>query len=149
MNKITKLLLAIALGISLGYGVNAARSFTVWNMPVSQNGRELSHPGFEGKSFKQVVGGTATVVCTGKCLLYDVLMSSGAATDYETIIDSSAVANASVTIADKIMFTPTENYEASLAKGSGAFPILCNYGITVDQTGTAGAEVLVIYKDLD
>jgi len=146
MKNITKLLVAVALVLSVVYGVNAARSFSVWNVAVDQNSNALSHPGFEGKSFANFASTTESAVCTGKCLIYDIIMSTGAGdlTVYDSTTTTLPTGHA---IFASFGFTASP---VAMSAASGGFPIVTHHGIAVDLSSVAGGEeVLIVYKDLD
>lgn len=129
--------------------VYSARSFRQFSVSVDQHGAVLQHPGFEGKSHYRFASTTEAKPCTGQCLLYDIIMSSGDAQAYAIIYDSStASANTSV-VFGKLMFGATDGGR-SVSQGSVAFPILFTYGIGIDLSSVgASEEVTLIYKDLD
>lgn len=151
MNKITKLLLAITLGLSLGYGINAARSFPSINgiTKDESSGKSVPHPGFDLKQFSRFASVTEASICTGKCMIYDILLTSGVAASYAVIYDSAPATAGTTVIVTALHFNGTT--PVSLAAGNpNAFPIATTRGIGIDLSSvSAGEEALVLYKDLD
>lgn len=151
MNKITKLLIAITLGLSLGYGIQAARSFPSINgiTTDASTGKSVSHPGFDIKQFSRFASVTEASICSGKCLIYDVLLTSGVAASYAILYDSAPATAGTTVIVSALHFNGTT--PVSLAAGNpNAFPIATTRGLGIDLTSvSAGEEVLVLYKDLD
>lgn len=115
----------------------------------SERGQEVLHPGAMAKSYSRFASVTDAVICTGKCMVFDVLLTSGVAASYAVLVDSNATSNASATIVSALHFNGTTT--VSLAAGNpNAFPIVTTYGIGLDLSSvSAGEEVLVLYKDLD
>lgn len=150
MNKITKLLLAITLGLSLGYGINAARSFPSINgiTKDESQGKSVPHPGFDIKQFARFASVTEDDICTGKCLIYDVLLTSGAAGSYAVLYDSAPATAGTTVIVSALHFNGTVR---SLAAGNpSAFPIATTRGLGIDLSSVStGEEALILYKDLD
>ena len=113
----------------------------------SEKGQEILHPGAVGKSYKRLASTTGTVVCTGKCLLFDVIMASGAASSYVLVADTYTADST-----DGLVFSAlfSASGPVALSQGSNSFPILFDSGITLDlSSASAGENAVAIYKDLD
>lgn len=152
MNKITKLLLAITLGLSLGYGINAARSFPSMNgiTKDESSGKSVTHPGFDIKTFARFASVTEASICTGKCLVYDMILHSGADGAYAIVYDSAPATAGTTTLIGKLEFDGTGKPTSLAAGNPNAFPFVTTRGLGMDLSSvTAGEEVSILYKDLD
>ena len=111
------------------------------------DGQEIAHPGAMAKSYTRLASATGVVVCTGECLLFDVILTSGASSSY-AVIENTGTAESLDAVVFKAKFSGST--PVALSNGSNAFPILFDTGITADlSSASAGEEITVIYKDLD
>jgi len=130
-------------------GLLTAANYTkdVVDVLRSEKGQEILHPGAVGKSYKRLASTTGTVVCTGKCLLFDVILCSGAASSYVLVADTYS-ANSTDGLVFSALFSSSG--PIALSDGSKAFPILFDSGITLDlSSASAGENAVAVYKDLD
>jgi hypothetical protein len=130
-------------------GMLTAANYTkdVVDVLRSEKGQEILHPGAVGKSYKRLASTTGVVVCTGKCLLFDVIMASGAASSYVLVADTYTADST-----DGLVFSApfVAAGSKSVSDGSNAFPILFDSGITLDlSSASAGENAVAVYKDLD
>lgn len=148
MEKTLKLVVVCALIFSLGYmGLDAAKSYKVQDVTMDQNNNAV-HPLSEGKSYTNFASTTEAVICTGRCLLYDIILSSGADGAYAIIKDSATADGSGSDIFARLEFDGTGIQ--SMAQGSNAFPIVTSKGITADLSSVgSNEELLIIWKDLD
>ena len=138
----------LALFAFAGFGYTAIRKVMV-NVLQADSGREILHPGAALKSYANFASTTEAVICTGRCVLFDVILASGADGAYATIRDSATADGSGPVILSKMEFDGSGSGALSVGNPN-AFPIVSNLGITLDLSSTAGGEeVLVIYKDLD
>lgn len=144
-NIIIAALALVALG---GFGYTANLVKNVSTVMLSERGNEILHPGAVGKSYARLASTSGSVVCTGKCLLFDVLITSGVSgNNYVTIADTYTADSVDGLVFKAPFVGPGSR---ALSMGSNAFPVTFNYGISVDLSSVAnGEEVTVIYKDLD
>lgn len=155
MNKITKILIFACVALTLGYfyskNVDAARNFMVNNVISKGFTSEMvPHPGLDPKSYARFSSMTEALICTGHCLIYDVILTSGTAgADYAIIRDTTAVNGSGAEIVAKLT-AGTNGAPVSLAAGNpNAFPIMTTLGITADLSTAGSNELLIIYKDMD
>jgi hypothetical protein len=142
------LIAVLAVIATVGYGYTANLVKNVSTVLLSERGNEVLHPGAIGKSYKHLASATGVVVCTGKCLLFDVILDSGATSSYATIEDTYT-AEAGTNSVFVAAFGGAGVTKA-LSVGSMAFPVTFDYGITLDLSSVAAGEhATVIYKDLD
>lgn len=138
--------LAVIASVSFGYTANLVKN--VSTVLLSERGNEILHPGAVGKSYKYLASATGVVVCTGKCILFDVILDSGATSAY-AVLEDTYTAEAGTNIVFTAAFGGA-GVTKSLSDGSMAFPVTFDYGITLDLSSVAGGEhATVIYKDLD
>lgn len=148
--NITMLLAVIALAV-IGFTYHAeAVSYAknVVQVMQSPRGNEVQHSTAYGKTYSRFSSVTEASICTGKCLIYDVILASGADGAYVILYDSAPATAGTTTIVGKLEFDGTGH--GSLSQGSNAFPIVTTRGIGIDMSSVSGSEeALVIYQDLD
>lgn len=137
-----KLLLALGVVVGLASVALAVQSRAV---PQDKRGEPISHPLYGGADATYQIGTSASLVCTGKCLLLGVARETGPVATHILLRDSIA--------ADDI-FVPNRLPLFHHQTDTGAhdnpvpFPVLFSNGIVVDQSA-AGSGVSVLYLDLD
>ena len=154
MNKINKFLILVVIGLAFGYfykTVDAARDFKINDVITKGFTAEMvPHPGFDIKSYSRFNSTTVAVICTGKCLVYDIIISSGtAAVDYAIIRDSATANGSGSEIIGKFLSVSGGAPTALAAGNPNAFPFMTSLGITVDQSAAGAFETLILYKDMD
>lgn len=108
---------------------------------------EIRSPQAVGKSYARFASTTEAVICSGKCMLFDAIISSGAAGAYARVRDAATADGTGDMIANLVI---DGNGRAALSQGSYAFPILTGNGISLDFSSIANREeALVIYQDMD
>jgi hypothetical protein len=129
---------------AITYGKN------VFAVMQSERGNEVLHPGAMLKDYSRFSSVTEALICTGKCAIFDVIMTSGADGAYAVISDTTAVNGTGAAIVGKMEFDGTGIPKSLAAGNPNAFPIVTKLGITADLSSVAaGEEILIIYKDLD
>lgn len=115
----------------------------------SERGQEVLHPGAMAKSFYRFASVTEDDICAGKCMVFDVLLTSGVSSSYAVLYDSAAATAGTTVIVSALHFNGTT--PVSLAAGNpNAFPIVTTRGLGIDLSSvSAGEEALILYKDLD
>lgn len=148
MKKLIISLFVVGFIFALGYvGASAVRSFKVQDVAMDQNGNAV-HPSLLGKTYAQFSSTTEAVVCTGKCLIHEIILSSGADGAYAIVKDSATADGSGDDIFAQLEFDGTGHLVMS--GGSNAFPIQTTLGITLDLSSVgSNEEILIVYTDLD
>ena len=126
-----------------GYVKDAARVLK------SLQGHEILHPGVMEKSYYKFASTTEAVVCTGKCMVFDVILTSGADGAYAVLRDTATADGSGTTIVSKLEFDGSGHGSLS-GNNPNAFPFVTTTGLSIDLSSVSGSEeALVLYKDLD
>ena len=120
----------------------------VFAVMQSEGGHEILHPGAMVKSKYYFSSTDEAQVCTGKCMIFDIITASGADGAYAIVYDSAPATAGTTYIFSKLEFDGT-----GIAKGLGSpngMPFVTTNGLSIDLSSVSGGEqVLVLYKDLD
>ena len=141
--NISILLVAVVLGLSGSAGAVTQRSF-----PQDKRGAPVAHPLYGGYAYSYRNTASEAVVCTGKCLLAGLIMSTGATTTFLRIRDTGTADGAGSSL------VPAIYYRVQPDTGNVAnpivLPVLANNGISIQaNTMSNGETVTVLYLDLD
>jgi len=89
---------------------------------------------------------TETVICSGNCILYGILLSSGATGSYAVIRDTATADASGDVLLPNLFFTAGANVRPL----DGLKPMFFTYGISIDiSDASTGEHALVIYRDVD
>ena len=101
------------------------------------------------KSYARFSSTTEAVICTGKCLIYDVIMASGADGAYAILSDTIAVNGTGDKIFAKAEFDGTGIPKSYFGASKGV-PFMTERGLALDLSSVgAGEELLILFQDLD
>jgi hypothetical protein len=142
--KIIALGLALVIsGISTAFAAKNPASVSV---PVNQRGEE-AYPDNAGWLHMRNSATSEMVVCSGRCLLRAIILSTGPSTTQLTIRNSSVADGAGAQVLPFIRFV---NPNTQPGENPIPAPILLDKGITATLSSvSAGEEVTVEYRDLD
>lgn len=142
MRKVLALLLAVAV---LGSAATAD-AVQKRNVPRDQNDNPIASPWYGGYQYFRATASAEVMVCSGRCLVAALIMSTGPST-MALILRDTAQANTSATAIGPIRFE---------ADGTGArlpvihLPVVFTNGISADLNGeTADSAVTILFLDLD
>lgn len=142
MKKLLGLLLAfIMVGASgLSYAANQR------TVPRAQNNEPIAHPLYGGYSYFRWATAAERVVCTSRCLLAGLWMSSGANTNALFIRDTGLDTASGTYAIGPIRFRAETAYPQPLIP----LPMLFENGISLDMENIIqGESVTIMYLDLD
>lgn len=149
--KKTTFLAVIAVAV-IGFAFKAEAltyAKNVFASMVSESGREVLHPGAMVKSKYRFSSTDEAQVCTGKCMVFDIVRASGADGAYAIIYDSAPATAGTTTIFAKMEFDGT-GIPRGLEVNPNAMPFVTTNGLAVDLSSVSGGEeLLILYKDLD
>lgn len=135
----TKNIVISVLGIMLLASLAIAQIMPRFAPPVDRNGVQL-HPGYYGRSYKTLSNSTTeTVVCSGKCVVHGILLSSGAATNYLIVKDTTTADGSGTTFMTIPM--PGANLNSNIL----TVPFKTTKGLTIDANAADGYTAVVFY----
>lgn len=137
-----KILLAIGVIASL---VTVAVAGPMLRTPQDKRGNPISHPLYGGSNATYQTGTTASLVCTGKCLLLGLARETGPTSTHILLRDTISADNV---FSPNILPLFTHRVDTDAFDNPIPFPVLFSAGIAVDQSA-AGSGVSVLYLDLD
>lgn len=142
--KIIVLSLALVVaGISEAFAAKNPASVSV---PVNQRGEE-AYPDNAGWLHMRNSATSEMVVCSGRCLLRAVIMSTGPSSSYVTIRNSSVADGSGAQVLPLLHFV---NPNTAPGNNSVSAPILLDKGITATINSVSNAEEITVeYRDLD
>lgn len=143
--KMRKLLALLLVAVVLGSG-SLAWAVQLRNVPRDQNNAPMGHPLYGGYQYYRKTYLAEQVICTSKCLLAGLVMSTGVNTNRVRIRDTSGQDGGGTIVFDPIRFEPN----SQVGRNPIVLPVLMENGISVEFTNITNAEnVTVIYLDLD
>lgn len=149
MKNIKTLALLAVAAFGLAASSHAAQEPNRVNAPLNQQGLE-AHPDNVGYLHMRNSGTTEMIVCSGRCLLKALIMSTGPTASYISVRNTSvAQGNGALVLGKYLRFAPL------VASGTGdknpvVAPILLDKGISITLSSvTADEDVTILYRDLD
>lgn len=145
MKNMTKLFLALAL--LSGVGVAFADNDSVM-APAGRRGVDV-HPLYGGFKATRISSTSETLVCSGRCILGGVYMSSGPAASHILFRDSGTADN-TTSIALKLMHLGFVDSNTDAYGNKIPMPIRTNSGIVAKlSAASSNEEALVLFIDGD
>lgn len=144
--KTLSLVVAVVLGGALF--ANAAPPARV-DVPMNQKGVE-AHPDNAGYLAMRNSGTSEMVVCSGRCLLKAIIMSTGPTATYLRVRNTALAGggNNYLILNKYVRFAPSNT--AGLVNNPLPAPIILDKGISVELSSvSADEDVTVLYRDLD
>lgn len=136
------------LALVVGMAASAMAAVPKVNTPRDQRG-DGAFSDYAGYSHMRNSGSSEMIICSGRCLLKAILMSTGPSTSY------ISVRNSSVAQGNGALVLPRYTRFFQVASGPGSnnpvsHPILLDKGITVTLSAiTSDEDVTVLYLELD
>lgn len=118
------------------------------NVPRDQNNNTLSQSDYAGYSHMRNSGTSEMIVCSGRCLLKGLIMSTGPVSSYLQVRNTSvAQGNGALVLGRYVRFTPVNSGPRADALSA---PILLDKGISLTLSSvSADEDVTVLFLDLD
>mgnify|MGYP001563265669 CR=1 FL=1 len=145
MKNMTKLILALAL--LSGVGVAFADNDSVM-APAGRRGVDV-HPLYGGYKATRVASTTEALICSGRCILGGLYMSSGPATSHVQFRDSGT-ADGTLVLTAKMMHVSFVNSNTDAYGNKIPAPIRTSNGIAAKlNAASSNEEVLILWIDGD
>lgn len=145
MKNMTKLILALAL--LSGVGVAFADNDSVM-APAGRRGVDV-HPLYGGYKATRLASTTETLICSGRCILGGLYMSSGAVAS-QVMFRDSGTADGTLLLTAKMLMVGFVQTNTAAHGNKIAAPIRTSNGITAKLNDvTLNEEVTILYIDGD
>lgn len=144
--NMNKLILALALVVGFG-GVSFADNDTIL-APKDSKGVSV-HPLYGGYKATRLDSTTETLICSGRCILGGLYMSSGAVAS-QIMIRDSATADSTTSLATKILMVGFVQTNTAAHGNKVPAPIRTSNGIVAKLNSVSlNEEVSILYIDGD
>ena len=115
-------------------------------LPVDERGEPINDPLYGGYSYKKVSTTTEAMVCTGKCVLAGLIMSTGPTASAVQMRDTSTADGGGTVVLPFIRF----ERESQPGNNPIVLPVISDSGWSIKLTAAStGEEATALYIDLD
>lgn len=141
---LSALLVAVVVGVA-----GLASAAPKLKFPKDSKDNPVSHPLYGGYSYLYKNTAAEQMVCTGKCVLSGILMSTGVASRFITLRDTQAAHGGASHFLPPIYFREATD-SGALERDMIERPIIMNSGISATISSVlSGESATFLYLDLD
>jgi hypothetical protein len=142
-------LIAVICAVALAFGyvnsdniLSAASYGSAMKVNVNQNDQPINDADLVGRKYKLFTNTTtASEVCSSACVLDGIFITSGAASNYLMLYDSTTLAGGDA-VFERIAMPGANTNSIPLADLA---PVSFDYGLTIDANAADGFSAVVVY----